>query len=249
MENKITPYYVIDAYEKPAAIKKYTASIADVGLWESEKKIITQFVNIESNILELGCGAGRVSYNLYKLGYKNITGIDLSKNMISSAKKYAFDKNADIKYYVDDAMNLSFKECTYDCVLFMFNGLMLIPGLENRIKVLKEVKRVLNKNGIFIFTSHDINGNKEYKEFWKNEEENWKLGKNDKKLYEYGDLIDKEIEENDSFIHFPSDDEIYMMASQLEYDIIFSEFRDSIVQENEKVKNFSENNKFWIFRK
>ncbi|MDO4962702.1 MAG: methyltransferase domain-containing protein [bacterium] len=247
--NKLNPHYVVKAYETPEALEKYKNAIIEVGLWKSEEKIITQFVQTKSPILELGCGVGRVAYNIYKLGYHNITGVDLSKNMIKEAKKFAKSKNVNINYYVGDAMKLNLSENYYDCILFMFNGLMLIPGFDNRLKVLKEVKRILNKGGYFIFTSHDINANDDYKSFWDQQKLLWSRGENNKQLYEYGDLIDSEIVAEDSFIHFPNNNEILNMADMLNFEVVFSDFRDNIVEENEKVKSFSGNTKFWVFKK
>ena len=246
---KLSPYFAVDAYEKDAAVSKYTLAIDKVGLWNSEKKIISNYVKKESNILELGCGAGRVAINLYKFGYKNITGIDLSAGMIQAAQNYVKENSIYVNFKVDDAMNLKFDDKTFECVLFMFNGLMLIPGIENRIKVLSEVRRVLKEQGTFIFTSHDINGNKEYKKFWDEQKSKWIEGQNDKKLYEYGDLIDSEIDENDSFIHFPEDNEIYEMAKAQNFKIVYSNFRDIIEEENDNVKEFSGNTKFWVLKK
>ena len=246
---KLNPHFVVDAYEKEKAISKYLDSITEVGLWNSEKKVITNYIPKDGKILELGCGTGRVTYNLYNLGYHNIMGIDLSTNMILAAKNFAETNGAKIKYEVDDAINLKKTGTDYDGVLFLFNGLMLIPGRENRIKVLKEVRRILKEDGKFIFTSHDLNGNKEYQQFWDKEKENWNKGNNNKKLWEYGDLIDSEIDENDSFIHFPTDDEIYIMAKEEGFKVEYSEFRDNIAEENEKTKKFSGNTKFWVFKK
>lgn len=236
---KLEPHYVIKAYEKEAAVEKYIKSNDEVGLWKSEKKVIGEYTDYDDHILELGCASGRVSCNLYKLGYKHLTGIDLSENMIHSARKYAVEQKTDVKFYVDDAMDLKLKSDEYHCVLFMFNGLMLIPGYDNRLKVLKEVKRVLKKDGTFIFTSHDINANSDYKDFWQQQKRLWDLGLNDKRLYEYGDIIDSEIDENDSFIHFPTDSEIREMAYSQGFDVLYSEFRDRICDENQTTKEFS----------
>lgn len=246
---KLNPHFIVDTYKKEKAIRKYLKSITDIGLWNSEKKVITDNLKKDNKVLELGCGTGRVAFNLYKLGYHNITGIDLSTNMILVAREYAKKHEAKINYQIDDAMNLKTTDTDYDGVLYMFNGLMLIPGRENRIKVLKEVRRVLKDGGKFIFTSHDLNGNKDYQQFWDEEKTRWDLGQNNKQLYEYGDLIDSEIDKDDSFIHFPTDDEIYEMAKEEGFKVEFSDFRDNIAHEHEKIKNFSENTKFWVFKK
>ena len=57
------------------------------GLWESEKYAVSKYCSPSDKIIDIGCGAGRISINLYELGYKNITGIDILKSMIIQAKK------------------------------------------------------------------------------------------------------------------------------------------------------------------
>lgn len=54
-------------------------------------------------ILDLGCGTGDLANKLYEIGV-NIVGVDNSKNMITAARS----KYPDIKFIVQDAINLSF---------------------------------------------------------------------------------------------------------------------------------------------
>lgn len=247
--NKIDSNYIVKAYNSPQGVLKYLKAISEIGLWESEKKVIEKYVGIDDYILDIGCGVGRVTYNLFLQGYKNICGMDLSEEMIKAAINYIKNYSCNINYVVGDAVNLPFQDNVYNSVLFLFNSLMLIPGIENRIKVMKEIKRVLKSEGILIFTAHNIDADINYKEFWNKQKYLWDNGLNDKRLYEFGDIIDTEIITNDSFMHFPSDDEILEMAESCGFNILFSDYRDNIAKENEKVKNFSGNCKFWVFKK
>ncbi|CUX25521.1 hypothetical protein BN3590_00439 [Clostridium sp. C105KSO15] len=56
----------------------YMKSIEDIGLWNSEKVIFLKYLKKDDNILDLGCGIGRTTFNLYNLGFTNIIGIDYS---------------------------------------------------------------------------------------------------------------------------------------------------------------------------
>ena len=65
----------------------YTYAIDNVGLWESEKILIEKYISKDAKILDLGCGAGRTTINLYRLEYKDIIGLDYSEKLIESANE------------------------------------------------------------------------------------------------------------------------------------------------------------------
>lgn len=58
--------YTKKEYNQESNIKRYTESIDEVGLWESEKIVFNKYINFNDKILDLGCGAGRTTINLYK---------------------------------------------------------------------------------------------------------------------------------------------------------------------------------------
>lgn len=58
--------YTKKEYNHKSNIKRYTEAIDQVGLWESEKIIFNKYINFNDKILDLGCGAGRTTINLYK---------------------------------------------------------------------------------------------------------------------------------------------------------------------------------------
>ena len=43
---------------------------------------LEKMILLEDQILEIGTGAGRISYNLWKAGYKNIKATDISDSLI-----------------------------------------------------------------------------------------------------------------------------------------------------------------------
>ena len=237
----------IEMYHTDEGFQKYTSAIKDIGLWKSEAIIIEKYINKNSNILDLGCGAGRTTFGLYDIGYQNIVGLDLSEKFINYASNYRGKHHIGIEFVLGDSCNLPFVDNSFDFVFYSFNGLQLIPGTKNRLSALKEIYRVLNNNGYFIFTAHDRE-EPAFAEFWKQEKERWDNNQQDEDLEVFGDMI---VMENGGrgFIHYSSIAELKDMLETLNFKIIECIRRSDIVDENPKVKDFSSDTIFWVLRK
>lgn len=237
-----------DFYNQEENIKRYGEAIDLVGLWDSEKIMFTKYINKESRILDIGCGAGRTTINLYKLGYHNIIGLDLADNLIDYAKNYVTSHNLDIDFLVGDATSLPFDDQTFDVVIFSYNGMQCIPKLKNRFKVLKEISRVLKTNGLYLFTAHNRDEGNKYV-FWEDEMKRWQEGKQDPRYYEFGDLITVDQSGKEAFVHFSSIEEMKEFINQEDFEIIEYIARDEICEEREIVKEFCNNTIFWVVKK
>jgi ubiquinone/menaquinone biosynthesis C-methylase UbiE len=245
---KITKNFVKKSFKK--ATKNYSNAIENIGLWESEKYVINKYFDKDKSILDVGCGAGRTTFNLYEMGYRNIIALDLTPEMISAAKTINKEKQTNIEFVVGDATDLNFEDNFFDQALFSFNGLMQIPERKNRIKALKEIKRVLTENGIFIFTTHDRENNENFKEFWEKEEKIWEAGNQDKRTYEYGDkILPSDNDDRDLFIHFPNREEIIECLEETGWKLIEDFYREDLFKENKEVKEFSTECRFWVVKK
>ena len=248
--NKVSVDFVKKSFEQKSALKTYVDSVTKVGLWKSEELIFTKYFKKNSRIIDLGCGAGRTTLALNKLGYKNITGLDLTFAMVKNAMVLSQKYNYDIPFVLGDATSLCLKNKEYDGAVFSFNGMRQIPKRQNRVKAMKEINRVLKPESYFIFTTHLRYDSKELEEFWIQEEERWQNNKQDKRLYECGDLIvDLENEKRKSFIHIPTGEEIISCILDSGFKLIEDISRDDIAIENEAVNNFSKNCRFWVVKK
>jgi len=121
-------------------------------------------VNKNAQILDLGCGYGRTLKTLNNMGYKNLHGADISKEMLKRAKNEA----GFAKYlFVDDGI-IDAKDNSFDAVLIIA-VLTSNPFTKDQINMIKEVKRVLKKDGIIYINDFLINNDERneirYKKF------------------------------------------------------------------------------------
>ena len=245
---KVSSSKVLEYYSKSSVLEHYTEATEKVGLWNSEKIVFQKSLKDKSQrILELGCGTGRISFGLAKLGYDNLVCSDFSRRMVARAKELNQKFDTGIKFEKQDATNLSYAEQTFSSIIFGFNGLMQIPERKNRLKVMSECLRVLKSKGYFIFTSHDRSLQK-WKKFWVEERKKWRSGKQDPKLLEFGDRFE-ETSKGMLYIHVPDVD-------QVRSDLIVSGFlvegdflRSKVAAESELTQKYSDECRFWICRK
>lgn len=241
--------YTKDFYDQDYNVKRYGEAIDEVGLWESEKIVFDKYINKDDKILDLGCGAGRTTINLYKKGYKNIIGLDLSTNLIDYANNYIDENNLDINFVVGDATNLDYQDNSFDVVIFSFNGMQSIPGKKNRDNVLKEVYRVLKPGGLYIFTAHDRDASEIYKHVWEEEKIKWENGTQDSNLEIYGDRYSIDKTGETCFVHFSNIEEMIEFINQENFEIVEYKNSTDIAEENEITKEFASETVFWIVRK
>ncbi|MBN1468094.1 MAG: methyltransferase domain-containing protein [Fusobacteriaceae bacterium] len=237
---------VKSVYNNKITVEKYVNAVDNVGLWESEKLLIEKYVNKKSEIIDIGCGAGRTTIGLYKLGYTNVLGVDISKSLIENAINLSKQKKINIKFEEGNIVNLKYKSNSFDFALFSFNGISHIPLKINRIRALKEVKRLLKKDSIFIFTTHrDRNESERLKSFWEDYDKLWNGKKHDKKILEYGDAIIK-VDGLEYYVHFSTDDEINEIIDKSGLKLLETKLRSDICNENNSVNDFSLECRFWV---
>ena len=106
------------------------------------KKLI-KHINLSSSskVLDAGCGKGRHSIEIEKLGHI-VTGIDLSKNSIKFAKKF---ENTNLKFMVHDISKPLNSE--FDVVLNLFTSFGYYERKKD-LEILLSLEKNLKNNGI-----------------------------------------------------------------------------------------------------
>jgi SAM-dependent methyltransferase len=141
----------LETYSSEKALQHYSR----LWLFESERQIFDKYLmqfqgRGDFRLLDLGCGAGRTTYPLYKMGFQ-VIGVDISEKMVEKASS----NFTDIDFRVGDACDLEFPDETFNCVFFSFNGIDYIYPESKRIKAFREAHRVLKEGSLFIFSSHN----------------------------------------------------------------------------------------------
>lgn len=98
-----------------------------------------------SSVLDFACGKGRHAFYLNRLGY-DVLGVDLSFNSIRSAKQM---QKEGLRFAVSDIREVIPGE-KFDAIFNLFTSFGYFDSLEENLKVLKAIYKMLEPEGIFV---------------------------------------------------------------------------------------------------
>jgi len=139
------------AYTTASGVAEY---MREEGLRSIEATLVTEFFpRAPATLLDLGCGGGRTTIALARLGYQP-TGIDLSKPLLEAASR----RYPELDLRLMNATKLGFPDESFDAALFSYNGIDCIYPVAERLRCVTEVCRVLKPGGMFLLSSHNLIG-------------------------------------------------------------------------------------------
>jgi SAM-dependent methyltransferase len=233
------------------AVVYYTRAAHELGLWKSERTLVERFFpDRTAPLLEAGCGAGRVTLGLWDLGYRSLTAFDFAEELVDQAHSLAAERHAEaINFLHADATDLTgchrLDDIRFGGALFMFNGLMQIPGREQRRRALRELHRVCRLGAPLLFTTHDRDATPTERALWRLEAGRWQRGEQDGRLVEFGDRYFTD-ESGRTFMHLPDRPEILEDLAATGWTHTFDAMRTAVARESRAVREFSDECRFWV---
>ncbi|MBC7365454.1 MAG: class I SAM-dependent methyltransferase [Undibacterium sp.] len=247
-----------------------------MGLWASEKVLVERhFTDLSAPLLEAGCGAGRATIGLWDAGYRNLTAFDFAGELLDQARSLAATRGADaIRFLHADATALPPDIChvlrdkpsgsppkpsegtchvlrdkLFGGALFLFNGLMQIPGRENRRAALRELRRACAPGAPLLFSTHDRDQTQVERALWRLEALRWERGEQDPRLVDFGDRYFEEAGTGRTFMHLPDRAEILADLAATGWAHTFDALRKTVAAESRAVRDFSDECRFWVAHK
>ncbi len=243
----VTDYrFIKRSFSEKGFVRHHAEAAEQIGLWPSERVLMEKYFRRADSLLDLGCGAGRTTLGLRRAGFTRVTGLDLSLPMIRAAAGLAAKWSINLPLLAGDARRLPFRDGSFGGAIFSFNGLMQIARRENRLQVLREVRRVVAAESCFLFTT---GWRLEGHPFWRRQRLVWKRGWQDPRLSEFGDVIIRDGLQKEGFLHFPNVEEINELIVQSEWRLLEWINRQDVCAEPVQVNEFAGPCLFWVLTK
>ncbi len=137
-------------YETLAGLYDYYMDEVPYEKWlDNMVGYFNKYGNNIKNVLDLGCGTGSMSILLKQKGY-DITGLDISEEMLAEAANKTYEAGLKIDYICQDMVALEVAK-PYDAVISLCDCMNYITEDAELKKVFKNCYKALKPGGLFIF--------------------------------------------------------------------------------------------------
>ena len=144
-----------DAYNLQKVVTAYAQQCWLQAPEETILRLMLPLLNT-ARMLDMGVGGGRTTLHFAKW-VREYVGADYLESMVLECRKRFAGYPAHISFQVCDARSMEmFEDASFDFILFSHNGIDSVTH-EDRLKILKEIRRVGKPDGYFCFSSHNLN--------------------------------------------------------------------------------------------
>ncbi|CAH1268157.1 METTL13 [Branchiostoma lanceolatum] len=117
--------------------------------------ILHKYIKPQEQALVVGCGNSRLSEDLYDVGYRGLTNVDISDVVVRQMTERNAGKRADMKFLQMDVMKMDFPDSSFSAVLDKGTLDALMPDNQSETqervtRMFDEVGRVLKVGGRYV---------------------------------------------------------------------------------------------------
>jgi SAM-dependent methyltransferase len=105
-----------------------------------------------ADILDLGCGIGRISLEFARRGFR-VTGVDRTKSYIEQARKQAGKENLHVEFVHAD-MRTFVRPASFDCTVSMYTSFGYFEDPADDRRVVNNIYKSLKPGGVFLIETH-----------------------------------------------------------------------------------------------
>ncbi len=132
------------------------AYFRDHPLFEADARILSERLNPPGPLIDLGCGAGRLSILFARKGFE-VTAVDLSRPMLAKVAEKAGAEGLSVGTVRANLCRLdAFPAGHFAFALMMFSTLGMIRGRPARRKALAGAARLLRPDGLLALHAHNL---------------------------------------------------------------------------------------------
>lgn len=131
--------------------------VEDPAITAKEIDLFLEILNpdVNSAILDLCCGQGRHTLELASRGFTKLVGLDRSHYLITRARSVNKQQGKNVTFKEGDARKLPFPADSFDFVVLAGNSFGYFEAVQDDLRVLQEVQRVLKPFGTLLIDVTD----------------------------------------------------------------------------------------------
>jgi SAM-dependent methyltransferase len=133
------------------------ASTPDAFLVDLETRVLRRYIKNRVRLLDIGCGNGYTAIQLAQKRKIDVTGIDISPEMIRVAAESACRLGLDYKFAVGNILDPELKLTNYDVVLTKRVLINILTWKEQRAAV-EQIRRLLGPGGVYLASETTVQG-------------------------------------------------------------------------------------------
>lgn len=124
-----------------------------IGEMREQAKEVARHVKDGDSILEIAPGAGYLLIELSRLGKYELTGMEISKDLVEICNRNANEAGVEINFRQGNVSKMPFQESTFDFIVCV----MAFKNFKGPVKALEEMHRVLRLGGTALIIDLDRN--------------------------------------------------------------------------------------------